>query len=167
MIERLYQQHQKWVRIAASFVGNDLAEDIVQETYIKLIKYASDKEINDSYMFMSLRSTSQQLFKEQKKVIKIQYNDFQHDSIDEVNEYKEAYNVLIAKIDEEIWSWHWYDACLFTLYKNNNTSLRKIAKATGISVVSIYNTIKHCKEKLSKKFGEDWQDLTNEDYHLL
>ncbi len=75
MIERLYQQHQKWVRIAASFVGNDLAEDIVQEAYIALSKYSSKEKIirnglvNRGYMYFTLRSLTFQFYNKKRKSI--------------------------------------------------------------------------------------------------
>lgn len=53
-------------------------------------------------------------------------------------------------IFEEISSWHWYDKTLFDLYMGSDLSMRDIAKETGISLTSIYNTIRNGKDKIKK-----------------
>ena len=54
-----------------------------------------------------------------------------------------AHGNFTALIDEHINNWHWYDAKLFKLYRDTDMSIRKIAKETKISWVSIFNTIKN------------------------
>ena len=46
-------------------------------------------------------------------------------------------------------------------------SIRKIAKETNISWVSIFNTLKKCKIDLKHKFGEDYMDFLNKDYERI
>ena len=46
-------------------------------------------------------------------------------------------------------------------------SIRKIAKETGISVKSIWVTLKNCKEKIKLVVGEDWEDFRNMDYEHI
>ena len=46
-------------------------------------------------------------------------------------------------------------------------SIRKIAEETNISWVSIFNTLKKCKEELKELFNEDYEDLNNEDYERI
>jgi DNA-directed RNA polymerase specialized sigma24 family protein len=163
-----------WFRMASSFVGNEVADDIIQETYLKLFKYSSptkvffeDGRINKSYVYLTIRSICYELNNFKNKVQKTPFDDYKVDIIDEENIKLFAYNRLLDKIDLEVASWRWYDKQLFTLYKNSPMSLRTISKETGISWVSIYHTIKDCKAIIKEKFSEDYEDYLNGDYHLI
>jgi predicted DNA-binding protein YlxM (UPF0122 family) len=46
-------------------------------------------------------------------------------------------------------------------------SIRKIAEETNISWVSIFNTLKKCKEELREIFKEDFEDYLNKDYDRI
>jgi hypothetical protein len=46
-------------------------------------------------------------------------------------------------------------------------SIRKLAKETGISWVSIFNTLKKCKIDLRENFSEDYDDYINGDYERI
>jgi predicted DNA-binding protein YlxM (UPF0122 family) len=56
---------------------------------------------------------------------------------------------------------------LFNLYRESNLSMREIAEETDISLTSIFNTLKNCKERLREAIGEDFQDYLNEDFELI
>lgn len=176
-IEELNKYKKDWVNIAASFVGERYAEDIVQESYIRLLKY-SDKNkmifengtVNKSYMWKTIRSVSLNLINERK------YNIFSlekekhslHDEFDSNLVSKEdALEKLLKMMNDEVDTWHWYDKKLYLLYKDSGMSFRTIASETGISWISIYNTIKNCKQRLKDKFQEDFEDYYNEDYELI
>jgi predicted DNA-binding protein YlxM (UPF0122 family) len=70
-------------------------------------------------------------------------------------------------MDSYIEDWHWYDQKLFKLYRDTDMSIRKIAAETGISWVSIFNTLKKCKKDLNDKFNEDYDDYLNGDYERI
>ena len=78
-----------------------------------------------------------------------------------------AKNAIEVKILDEINSWEWYDKMLFEIYRNEKTSMRKIAAKSNISLSSIFNTLKSWKKKIKDNVGEDWQDYLNEDFELL
>ncbi len=80
---------------------------------------------------------------------------------------EEAYNKFCELIDDYIQDWHWYDQKLFKLYRDTDMSIRKIAAETGISFVSIFNTLKKCKLDLKNKFGDDYEDYLNADYERI
>jgi predicted DNA-binding protein YlxM (UPF0122 family) len=46
-------------------------------------------------------------------------------------------------------------------------SMRDIASETNISLTSIYNTLKNCKERLRENVGDDWEDFLNKDFELI
>jgi predicted DNA-binding protein YlxM (UPF0122 family) len=45
--------------------------------------------------------------------------------------------------------------------------MREIAEETDISLTSIFNTLKNCKERLKEAIGEDFEDYLNEDFELI
>lgn len=64
-IELLYKKHKTWIKIVKSFgCNNAIAEDIVQEMYVKIIIKVNDgldimyndNEINYYYIFRTLNS---------------------------------------------------------------------------------------------------------------
>lgn len=151
----------------------ELSEDMVQETYLRIIrlKYIDgvvkdDGSLNKFYMWLSIRAVH---------VDYIRANSMNFVSLDEVKEcYEdtdlekhEALHRFHIKINDEMESWHWYDSMLFKVYKEGKSSMRDIAKDTGISLTSIFNTIKNCKERLRENVGEDYEDYLNEQYDLI
>jgi DNA-directed RNA polymerase specialized sigma24 family protein len=171
-LNQVAQHHKEWIKIINSFGEYDYAEDIVQETYIALYKYADATKIIDAsgnvrkgYVFFTLKSLFFQYYNKKMKVNKVsideQFTLFDDSNLDEQN----AYNDICLLIDEEIKNWHWYDEKLFKLYRDSDMSMRDIAKETNISLISIFNSIKNYKEILNTKFNKDYQDYINNDYN--
>jgi predicted DNA-binding protein YlxM (UPF0122 family) len=170
------KDHKEWIKIVKSLGEYDYAEDIVQESYIALSKYSSyDKiirngSVNRGYMYFTLRSLTFQFYNKKRKINKVSLDNEKYsieipsqDNFDD----KEAFEKVCNLIDQETNSWHWYDKKLFDLYKNTDLSIRKIAAETKISWVSIFNTLKNCKQKIKDKHLEDYEDYKNEDYDKI
>lgn len=139
VIENLFKKHKHWVNLVRKFGGGYYSEDIVQEAYIKVY----GKKINEGYFYLTLRSITMDLHR--KKV-----DTFDIDDIDIKDEpYQEPQ--CVEKYKEVLSTFDWYDRILFLLYANSGMSMRKIARETHISFMSIYNTIKKCKEKLKNQ----------------
>lgn len=175
-LEIVAKDHKEWVRIVKSLGEYDYAEDIVQESYIALSKYSSEEKIirngsvNRGYMYFTLRSLTFQFYNKKKKINKVSLdNDIYNIEIPNKDnlEDKEAFEKVCNLIDQEIQSWHWYDTKLFSLYKDTDLSIRKIAAETHISWVSIFNTLKNCKQKIRDKHQEDYEDFKNKDYDKI
>jgi DNA-directed RNA polymerase specialized sigma24 family protein len=168
------KQHKEWIRVVNGFGEYDYAEDIVQESYLILYKYANPKKvikdgaISKGYMYFTLRTTYYMYYNSKRKVKKTSIDDgllqIKHRS--ELAE-QEAYNKICQKMDKEIENWHWYDKKLFILYRDSGMSIRKIAKETTISWVSIFNSLKNAKNIIKDKLSEDYEDYKNEDYDKL
>ena len=157
-------KHKEWVKIVKSFGEKNYAEDIVQETYINLIKYSSidkvikNEKINKGYMFICLRSNYYQFYNKKKKIKKIYIDELYMDLIDDTDlEEQKAFHDICIMIDKEISNWEWYDRELFKTYRDTDLSIRAIAKKTDISYVSIFNTLKNKKDLLKLKFGKQWE----------
>tara|TARA_R110002012_G_scaffold125573_2_gene277168 strand:+ start:1179 stop:1724 length:546 start_codon:yes stop_codon:yes gene_type:complete len=168
------KEHKEWIKIVRSLGELDYAEDIVQEAYIALSKYSSKEKIirnglvNRGYMYFTLRSLTFQFYNKKRKINKVSLDNYNLEIPSQDNlEDKEAFEKLCNLIDQETENWHWYNKKLFNLYKDTDLSIRKIAAETKISWVSIFNTLKNCKQKIKDKHLEDWQDYKNEDYDKI
>lgn len=175
-LELVAKQHNEWIRVVNSFGEYDYAEDVVQEAYIALYKYADETKIIKEgkvvrgYIFFTLRSIYYQYYNAKKKINKVSLDDEEfkiqiphNTQMDE----QVAFNKICNMIDQELDGWHWYDAKLFKLYRDTDLSIRKIARETNISWVSIFNTLKNAKTIIRDKFGEDYLDYKHEDYDRI
>ena len=80
---------------------------------------------------------------------------------------QEAFHKICKLIDQEMESWSWYNRKLTEIYRDTDLSIRKIAAATNISFVSIFNTLKNCKNEIKQKFQEDFEDYQNGDFDKI
>jgi len=170
------KQHNEWIKIVNEFGEYNYAEDIVQEAYIALTKYADpnkiikDGKVSRGYMFFTLRSLFYQYYNKKKKVQKINIDNdetfLQLPQLETMDE-QEAFHKMCLLVDEVADDWNWYDKKMWKLYSQTDMSIRKLAAETKISWVSIFNTLKNLKHDLKQKLQEDWQDLKNEDYERI
>ena len=167
--------HKEWVSTCKALGGGDYSEDIVQEMYIKLHKYASaDKIIKDGilqkgYVFFALKSILYTLKNQQKLVYKEELKNTIADDTD-LEEHK-AYDKFCNLLDDYLLSKEkeseWYSARLFWIYKESGLSMRKLGDLSNISWVSIFHTLKNVKQELIDEFQEDWDDYINGDYDKI
>lgn len=156
------KHHKEYVLMVKSFGERIYYEDIVQEMYLRILKYTNpdaiikDGKVNKSYIYLVLKSIFLTYVRTKSKIDKV--------SLDETGQlrYEEIDNELIAsqtRTDEliqlEMNQWEWYDKMLFEVYVSDEKSMRQLAKETGISVTSIFNTIKNCKSKLRNIIDEN------------
>lgn len=140
-MKEIFKQHKRWINIVKQLGIDDYAEDIVQEAYLKCLE---KKSINEAYFYLTLRSLAFDLHRKQKKIIKVPIEEINISiEIDKENEVFEIVNRL-----------HWFDKQVFYLYYDNKLSMRKIAKETGISLSTIFNTISKCNDKILKEWEE-------------
>jgi len=175
-LAKVAERHKEWIAIVKSFEEYDLAEDIVQECYITLYKYANegkvirDNVVSRGYMYFTLRSLYYQYYNSKKRITKVSLDDeeftIQIPNDSQMDE-QIAFHKICTMIDEHIEGWRWYEKKLFTLYRDTDLSIRSIAKETNISWVSIFNTLKHAKQEINNKFKEDYEDYKNKDYDRI
>jgi DNA-directed RNA polymerase specialized sigma24 family protein len=173
-LAKVAEHHKEWVNVIHTFGEYDYAEDIVQESYIALWKYAdADKlldangEVRKGYMYFTLRSLFYQYYNKKKKFNKVPFDGCWELFDDSNLEEQQAYNDICLLIDEEINNWNWYDRKLFKLYRDTDLSMRDISKETNISLISIFNSIKNYKIILKEKFQNDYQEYINNDYNMM
>ena len=149
----LTNRHNDWIRIAKSFGADDYAEDLVQEMYIRTLKYIDNgkdlsykNDINYLYIYQMLRHMAINLLLKKRKVSVI--------NIDNVkNQTKSAQEINIEKIyvriNEELDSMFWYDAKIYRIIESG-VSIKELSKKTKISYYSLYRTYNKVKNKLKE-----------------
>lgn len=182
-LKEVAKHHKEWVRTVTALGGGSYSEDIVQEMYIKLYKYADaskiikNGELQKGYVFFTLKSIIYALAREKSLILKENIENY--NSLDDTNYEEElAFQKFSNKIDDYLHSLekksktennerYWYDGKMFQMYKDNDLSMRKLAKLSGISWVSIFHTLKNVKQDLRNNFQEDWEDYLNGDYDKI
>ena len=149
-IEEIYAMHKHWVSIVRKFGEYQYAEDIVQEAYLKIL--SSKKDINYAYFYLVLRSLTMNLHK--AKVVKVEITN----ETDLADEEEANIEELAQPILDFIKTWDDYDRLMFMIWVNKGISMRKMSRESGIPFMSIYNTIKNCKQKI-KLWQEKQKDL--------
>lgn len=185
MLELLSKNHSTWIAMGLSIgIPRHLVEDFIHEMYLRLNKYVGDpkkimynkKEVNKFYIYVTLKNLwgDYAKAKGRHKIIRIDDYEVNFEIVDaapedNVNYSKQkAEDKMLNKIKTEVESWeHWYDRKLFKVYYETDISMRKLAKETNISVTSIFNSCKNYKDIIKSKFGEDFEDYINGDFHLI
>ena len=179
MLEKLAENHTLWIKMVVN-MGCDkhIAEDIVQSMYLRIHRLVTDEkkimynddEVNRFFIYVTLKNMFVDFVKARNK-----YTFFEYMETDDIEEglediefdEQEAFHNLVDSMSSEIMSWERYDIILSQLYFKTDLSLRDIANGSGISLMSIYNSIKNYKNILNNKFMDDYQDYMSGDYHLI
>jgi len=70
--------------------------------------------------------------------------------------FDSVFGNIIEDVDCIVDTWYWYDRKLFRLYFDDGMSMRAIAKATNISLKSVFLTLKACKLRLREELQGDY-----------
>ena len=175
-LAKVAERHKEWIAIVKSFGEYDYCEDLVQEMYLTIYKYANEDKVirngvvSRGYMYFTLRSLYYQYYNSKRKITKVSIDDdeftIQIPNDSQMDE-QIAFHKICTMIDDHIEDWRWYEKKLFSLYRDSDLSIRGIAAETNISWVSIFNSLKHAKEEIKDKFKEDWEDYKNKDYDRI
>lgn len=181
MLDKLAKNHKIWLNMVLGFGADyDLAQDIVQSFYLRMHKYVkdedrimyNDEEVNRFFCYVTLKN----MFKTYMNAAnKFHFYEIREDDLidEELRDFcfdeamETAFERLIGKITSEMDTWHKYDKILSEKYLKSDYSLRDIASGSGISLTSIFNSMRENKRILREKFQEDWEDFKNGDYNLI
>jgi DNA-directed RNA polymerase specialized sigma24 family protein len=181
MLELLAKNHKMWIKMLIDMGCRAyVAEDIVQSMYLRLHKYVKDEkkimykndEVNRFFVYVTLKNM---FFSYKKAANKYTFLEIREDEVvvdEDVAFIREeameiAFDRLMIKVDNEMNTWHKYDRILSEKYLKSDYSLRDIASGSGISLTSIFNSMRENKRILREKFSEDWEDFKNGDYNLI
>lgn len=138
MLEELCKKDTQWRKIALKICKDKLlADDIVQEAYLKA--YNLNKEINDFYFCMTIKSVYLDYLKQKKTVSIENFYNFTTPEVFELDDNQ-------LKVIKEC---YWVAKDL--LLMSEDKSIRKIAKELNVNYRFIYRIIKAEKTK--------WQEL--------
>ena len=173
-LEVLNKRHNEWVGMVRSMGEITYAEDLVQETYIRIHQAkAQDRAVqngkaNKNFMYIALRNNHINFARQKAKVKKYQIEDFKMESRNETpQDWFVANDILEQKIKKVMDNWHWYDRDMFILVATGPDSMRKISRDSTISLSSISNTMKKCRERLKSELNEDFEDYFNKEYKRI
>jgi DNA-directed RNA polymerase specialized sigma24 family protein len=150
----LAKKHKTWIDVVCSFgCSRDIAEDIVQEMYIKVIPKIEngldiiyqDKEINYYYIYKTLKTLFIDLKRKGKNITMLNFDEVNYNKIDFDVDYEEAY----SKVKEELNKMFWYDRKVFEII-NDGESIADFSRNSYIEYFSLYNTYRKLKDKLKK-----------------
>ena len=152
--KRLTDRHKDWIRIVKSFGVGAYAEDLVQEMYIRVLKYirkgkdlSYKDDINYLYIYQMLRHMSINLLLKKRKINVI--------NIDAVkNKTKNAEEINIEKIyykrNNKLDNMYWYDAKVYRIIESG-VSIKELSEQSKISYYSLYRTYNKVKNILKNE----------------
>lgn len=141
MLEILALKHNLWVKMARGICKDSfLADDIVSEMYLKLKDY--DKELNDFYIYVTLKSCYIDWIRIENRLPKCELID----NIIQEEEIQES----IYKVPNCL---TWTEKQILTL--RYDKSLRDIEKQFKISHMTISRIERKAKDKLNGKKKEN------------
>jgi RNA polymerase sigma factor (sigma-70 family) len=138
MLEKLAENHKKWVQIAYNLCKcKDYAQDIVQDMYIKVIEL--DKEVDNGYIYSIIRSIFIDAKRKQKEYVAQSYDI---DKIRTLTEYatqnefntelkRKCFEVAYNKLEK-------HEKVI--MHFSSNLGLRESARKSGISISLIRKT---------------------------
>ena len=136
MIELLAQNDANWREMALHICKDkDLADELVQEMYLKSHTFKSDSH---NYIFSVLKN----LHYDFKKSNVVCINDFSNFDIQEV----ETQNHDDINYNDVVKSLTWYEKTIFE--QSTLLGQRKLSRETGIHIQTIHRVNKTVKEKI-------------------
>jgi len=136
MITELFKKHTLWVRMATGICKDPyLAQDIVQDMYLKFIDYS--KEINDWYIYYALKHIFINYIRDDEKRFKAEVRHYHlyKEVINEEEEKKEVPDIF-TWVEKQILI-HRYDK-----------SCRDIEKEFNINFIKVHRIETKAKEKI-------------------
>lgn len=142
----------------------NIAEDIVQEAYIKinkLIKNGLDisygDDINYFYVYKTLKTLYGDLLRKNKKIKKVDIDALNKYIIEDDDEEKKKDIDVSRKMQElnnVLDSVYWYDRKVFEILSNGVT-VAELSRKTNISYASLYNTYRNVKNIIKQNIEWD------------
>ena len=156
-LEHIAHMDVKW-RKMANYLGARYGDidDVVQTMYLRVAEIQTrdgnlnriespNGGVNTFYIFKIIQSEVINIYRAESKTIDHQP---QFNPIDAPEEAEYKYQALMGRIKQVIDTMHEYDQMILELYFVYGHSLRQIEKRTGITVTSVYNTLKNAKQHI-------------------
>lgn len=177
VLEKLAENHKLWLKILAKIgCPNHLAEDIVQDFYIKVYEkpeyhheIIKHDKVNSYYIYAILRNMFVSHIRTGKKHM-YPYIDWDvPDDSDDINDLElecSYLDYLKDRISETLEKLSRPERQLYYLHFVKGYSQRQISRETGEGLRGINNTCLNIKRVLRAALFEDAQDFYNQDYNF-
>ena len=160
--------HKEWIGVVKAHSFNQtesqLAEDFVQEAYIKIHKSSEPNNlvvngtVSKGYFFFCLKSVLYNYRKTARKVQKISMEECKTcDKEGDIYPEEESYAYDIIKQIEGVEKDMGWNSKLFNIYRTEVPSIRQLSKETKISVSKVSQTIKYCKNEIHEKLEKEYK----------
>lgn len=177
ILDVLCLKHEQWLKYIKSFgCPNDIAEDYVQEMYIKIFNYSQRKDndlmydendVNYYFIYVTLKNMFYDDLRKAKKNITVDLSD---DFIQDETEYNdgnfdaqnEAMQVWIDNLNREIENIKEYTRLkanliyikfIFQKIFIEQMSVSELSREVGITYWSLRNTILIIKDQIKNEIG--------------
>lgn len=186
-IELLYEYHDEFISAAHAIFGNSwevksYAEDLVQDTYIYLMKYDDlyDKVVVDGratrgYFFFTLRHLiARHLDRNVKRNSYIEnYGDrletdeellaIELDDSEPPETYEQFRSTMLEFLKIQLVNdKDWFHLRIFEKYLDSGLTYEELADSIGIGTQTVYKSVKKCKDILQDGFYLDYKEFLNE-----
>ena len=159
MLNQLSKHHKELKELAKKIAGSNDADDVLQETYLKLHDSGKNfEDIDFGYIYLTMRS----IYIDSKKQSSVKNREVLIDDFSLFQIVEDETEVSTLSIDKSKLN-SFENLLLFSLYgidinnENNKiterikgVSMRKLSIETGIPYRTIYQTIQKIKVKLCK-----------------
>jgi DNA-directed RNA polymerase specialized sigma24 family protein len=177
ILDVLFLKHTTWIKYVKSFgCPNDIAEDFVQEMYIKIYDYSQKKnndlmynlnEVNYFFIYVTLKNLYYDTHRQSKKQTYVDFDD--NIEILEEEYSEEAFNLQkkaidiwivrlndkIAELDKEEYSKKSvslnYYKYIFEKVFVQQTSVSDLSREIGITYWSLRNTLNNIKRQINEE----------------
>jgi hypothetical protein len=172
LLEILSEKHSTWIKYIVSFgCKRDIAEDFVQEMYIKIYNYSqkkdndlmyNEKEINYFFVYVTLKNMYYDNLRKKKNIVIVSVEDV--DLTDDLiysevvfNLQSDMVKVWVLELDTKINNIGEYNTekaslsyIKFVYQKifTENMSVSELSREVGISYWSLRNTVQIIKEQI-------------------
>lgn len=143
----LKQIHEDLIALARHYGGGSEAEDIVQESYLKIIeKVNAGMQINRGYCFVVVKNMTITFHRQVKRSPEERMPEHF-----EVPEEVQEHDPRIDQINEAMKDLDWYDRKIVELYATSGKSFAALGKETKIGKDSIYRTFTKAKDEIKRR----------------
>ena len=169
----LFKSHNTWIKYIVSFGCNkELAEDFVQEMYIKIYEYSQKNtndlmynkdEVNFYFVYVTLRNLYYDSLRKNKNIIKvdetfipqIEVDAYSEDMFEVRNEavklwYDELSYQINTQTSYKIQSHLCYIKFVFDKVFIEHNSVSELSRSSGITYWSLRNTINQIKNQIKE-----------------
>ena len=165
ILTKLEVHRIKWIQMLTNMGCNEeFIEDVIHDMYLKIYKMKDhekivreDGDVNIFYIYRTLNSCFINHVNENANVsLGNIYTDLLVDDPLDVDAEVELMSLYMDMLDE-MNEFGQYGSKLCKVYLPTDRSLRQIASESGISLTSIYNSVKQYKAILREEFKEQYE----------